>query len=75
MVEAIGISRIDKAGPSRRHFGRAVDRSILLKLFINGNKRCHIPDTPTPAHKRNPIFKCKHHTTHDPGQSEKIAKQ
>jgi len=41
MVKAICIGMIDNAGPSRRHLGRAVDRSIhigLTHVFLFGHQ-------------------------------------
>jgi len=43
--------------------------SVLLKLFISGNERCHTSDAQ--AHEQISIFKCKHHTIHDPWWPEK----
>jgi len=37
---------------------RQIAASVLLKIFINGNKRCHTSDArPPPAHGR--IVECK----------------
>ena len=38
--------------------------SVLLKLFISVNKRCHTTDSPL-ADDRDSIFKCKQQTNHD----------
>ena len=48
--------------------------SVLLKLFISGNKWCHTHWRPL-AHERNSIFKCKQHTCtlHDPWGPEKYS--
>jgi len=55
--------------------------SMLLKLLINGNDRCHTNDTLAKLlrmsgtlayYERNSIFKTKQHTIHDPKGREKI---
>jgi len=45
--------------------------SVLLKLFINGNAKCHSIDALL-SHKRRSIVKCKQHTIHDPKGLEKL---
>jgi len=45
--------------------------SVLLKLLISSNERCHTTDAPL-AHEQNSIFKCKQHTIYDPRGPEKI---
>ena len=44
---------------------------VLLKLFINGNEKCHLIDTLL-SHKRRSIVKCKQHTIHDPKGLESL---
>jgi len=39
---------------------------ILLKLLINGHKRCNTIDAPPfLSHEQNSIFSCKQNTIHD----------
>ena len=39
--------------------------TVLFKLFISGNGRCHTNDAPKRM-GRTLFFKCKQHTIHDP---------
>jgi len=43
--------------------------SIFLKLFINGNEKCHFTDAL--ADEQNTIFKCKQHKIYGPKGREK----
>ena len=47
-----------------------ITASVLLKLFIDGNARCHTIDVR--GAKRNSIFNQKQHTIHDPRGPEQI---
>ena len=40
---------------------------VLLKLFIDGNKKSHPIDSPK---RMSSMFKCKQHTIHDPRGQE-----
>jgi len=54
-----------KETPRKHNLHGKTAASILLKLFISGNERCHTTDAPL-AHERNATFKCKQHKIHDP---------
>ena len=54
----------------RKHSMVTVKASVLLKLFISGDERCHTTNTPL-AYERNSIFKCKQHSIYDLTDSDK----
>ena len=54
----------EKALRKQRLHGK-IAASVLLKLFISSNERCHTTDAPL-AHEQKSFFKCKQHTLLDP---------
>jgi len=44
---------------------KEIAASVLLKLLINGNERCHNPDAPSVGAELF-FFKCKQHTIYNP---------
>jgi len=62
------VHKLRKEQALRKHGLRGqIAVSVLLKLCISDNKRCHITD----AHERNSIFKSKQYTIYDPWGPEK----